>query len=232
MESTYYYHSYFKTIARKLPAFAITLIVLCWLPTLWVYLAIYRNFYFPLIRLSLNGSLMVVFATLLIRMVLRELNKTVFIVTDDALIKKTPYKIKTAYFDQITRFRYVRFFFKGFGKIDFQGGSIQLPFIIQDLSRFIVDIEGRLSLRGKQHVYDNGEVRLFKQKATVSDAVIGRASASFPAVSRISFWLMFISALIARYYWGLPLRWVFFWFDLRVCFSLWRVFGRTNACYP
>ena len=211
METTYYYHSYFKTIARKLPVFTITLIVLCWMPTLWVYLAIYHNFYLPLIRLSLNGSIMVVFATLLIRMILRELNKTVYIITDDAIIKKTPYKIKTAYFDQITRFRYVRFFFKGFGKIDFLGGSIQLPFIIQDLSRCIVDIEGRLSLRGKRHVYDNDEVRLFKQKAMVSDAVIARASISFPTVSRISFWLMFASGLIARYYWGLSLRWVFFW---------------------
>jgi hypothetical protein len=211
METAYYYHSYFKTIARKLPVFTITLIVLCWLPTLWVYLAIYHNFYLPLIRLSLNGSLMVIFATLLIRMVLRELNKTVFIITDDALIKKTAYKIKTGYFDQITRFRYVRFLFKGFGKIDFQGNSMRLPFIIQDLSRCIVDIEDRLALRGKQHVYDNGDMRLFIQKAMVSDAVIVRASVSFPAVSRISFWLMFVSGLIARYYWGLPLKWVFVW---------------------
>jgi hypothetical protein len=212
MDTTYYYHSYFKTIARKLPVFTMTLIVLCWLPTLWVYLAIYHNFYFPLIRLSLNGSMMVVFVTLLMRMILRELNKTVFIITDDAFIKKTPYKIKTVYFDQIIRFRYVRFFwFKGFGKIDFQGGSIQLPFIIQDLSRCIVDIEDHLSLRGKQRVYENDEIRLFKKKAMVSDVVIARASALFPTVSRISFWLMFISGLIARYYWGLPLRWVFFW---------------------
>jgi hypothetical protein len=212
METVYRHHSYFKTIGKKMPAIAAVFIFLCWLPTLLVYVFVYRDLYLPLIRLSLNGSMMVVFFALLTSILNRELQNTVYIVNNDGVIKKTPYKIKVAQFSGITRFRHVRFpLIKGYGQIEYSEGTIRLPFTIEKLPECIGDIEKRLETLGKQDVYDAENIRVFKQKALVSERTIDRISRAFPALSRISLGFMAGGWLVARDLWHLPLRWVILW---------------------
>jgi hypothetical protein len=212
METIYYHHSYFKTIGKKIPAAAAVFIFLCWLPTLCVYVFVYRDLYLPLVKLSLNGSMMVVFIALLLSMLNRELQKTFYVVNDDGVIKKNPYKIRFAQFSSITRFRHVRFpFVSGYGKIEYDGGTIRLPFIIEHLPRCITDIEQRLDAHGKPKVYDAENIRTFKQKALISEQIIHQISRAFPWLLRISLGFMAGGWLIAQNLWRLPLRWVIFW---------------------
>ena len=212
METIYYHHSYFKIIGKKTPAIAAVFIFLCWLPTLYVYMFVYSELYLPLIRLSLNGSMMVVFLALLSAMLNRELQKTIYAVNDDGIIKKTPYKIRFARYGEITRFRHVRFpLIKGYGKIEYSGKAIRLPFIIEKLPECIGDIEKHLDLNGKQSVYDADKIRTFKQKALISEHAIHEISRAFPVLSRIAFALIIGGWLTAQNIWHLPFRWVMFW---------------------
>jgi hypothetical protein len=138
--------------------------------------------------------------------------KTVYVINDDGVIKKTPYKIKMAHFQKMIRFYYVGFpFAKGFGKIAYTEGTLCLPFIIQNLSQCIADIENHLMLSGKQDVYDNENIRRFKRKALISDTIIAQAFLSVPQVLRISLWLAVAGGFVARYYWNFPFQWVMVW---------------------
>ncbi len=212
METVYYHYSYFTSIGKKIPAIAAIFIFLCWLPALFVYLFVYREFYAPLVRLSLNGSMMVVFFALLTSMINRELLKTVYVVNDDGVIKKTQYKIRIAQFSAITRFRHVKFpLINGYGAIEYSGGTIRLPFIIEKLPECIGDIQNRLEARGKQHVYDAENIRIFKRKALISELTMQRTSRAFPALSRIALGFMAIGWLVAQNLWRLQFRWVIAW---------------------
>jgi hypothetical protein len=212
VETIYYHHSCFNVIGKRIPTVAAVFIFLCWLPTILVYLFVYREPYAPLIRLSLNGSMMVVFIALLLAMLNRELLNTLYVVNDDGVIKKTPYKIKMAHFGAIRRFRYVRFpFVNGFGKIEYQGGAIRLPFIIEKLPECITDIEKRLEARGNQSIFDAENIAAFKQKAMINERIILQMSRAIPAIFRTALGFMLGSWLVAQNLWRLPLRWVIFW---------------------
>ena len=212
METIYYHYSYFNTIGKKIPAFTAVLIFLCWLPTLCVYVFVYRDLYPPLIRLSLNGSMMVVFFALLSALLNRELQKTVYAVNDDGVVKKTPYKIRFAPFSGMTRFRHVRVpLINGYGKIEYSGGTIRLPFIIEKLPECIGDIEKRLEAHGKQDVFDVENIMTFKQKAMISELTMHRISRAFPALSRIALGFMAGGWITAQNLWHLQLRWVILW---------------------
>jgi hypothetical protein len=142
----------------------------------------------------------------------RELQKTVYAVNDDGVIKKTPYKIRFAPFSGMTRFRHVRVpLINGYGKIEYSGGTIRLPFIIEKLPECIGDIEKHLEAQGKRHVYDAENIFSFKRKAVLGEYTIRRIYGAFPMLSRISLGVMVGGWLTAQNLWHLPLRWVIFW---------------------
>lgn len=216
----YYHHSYFTTIAKKLPAIAATLIGICWLPPLIVYVFVYHDLYVPLVRISINGSVMIALIAILTAMLNKEIRKTFYVVNEDGVIKKTPYSIRFARFGAIARFRHVRLpLVNGYGKIEYEGGVIRLPFIIEHLPQCISDIEKHLEKQGKQGVFEADNIFTFKQKALISEQIIRQITRAFARLLRTSLACMAGSWIIAQNIWNLPLRWVVFWSLCGFCFT-------------
>jgi hypothetical protein len=212
MEKNYHHYSYLNTLAKKIPRFAIALILLCWLPPLFVYLFLYQGFYAPIIRLSFMCSLVITFIALLSSIILHELRGTVYVVSETGIIKKSPYKVSVIHFDRVAEFRYVHFFFfNGFGSISVPGRVIRLPFIIEHLPELIQDIQNRLNDQGKQNAYSAQNILEFREKSLVSEQGVSRISNAIPRLYQIVIIGMAESAFVAQTFWHMSIKPVLFW---------------------
>jgi len=219
VERTFRHHSYLFAMAKKLPRVSFGIIFLCWLPPLVWYLAVYREFSLPIIRLSIVSSLTVTFIALLAAMVLHELCNTVYTVSESSFIKKSPYKIKIAHFDRVIRFRFVRIpFFNGYGAIVVPGGVIRLPFIIDHLAECVEAIKQRLDMQERAGLYDEKNLLAFQKKALVHEKSVRRIQKAAGPLFQTAISWMAGGAFIAQAFWDLPLRWIVCWGIMGIVF--------------
>jgi|GEM_PF-1693657 hypothetical protein len=212
MEKTFHYQSYIFAMAKNLPRISFGLILLCWIPPVLLYLAVFREFYMPLVRLSIVGSLTITFAALFLAMILNELCNTTYVVTDNSLIKKSPYKVKIVHFDRVIRFRYVKIpLLKGFGALMVSGGAIRLPFIIDRLPECIETIKQRLDAQAKEDLYDPLNLHAFQTKALAHEESVRRVLGALATLSKISIGFAIEGAFVAQVFWNAPLRWALCW---------------------
>ena len=203
MDKTFRYHRYLFVMARKLPGVSIGIIGACWLPPLFLYLAVYHEFYMPLVRLALVGSLTVTFASLLIAMVLNELCNTLFIVSETSLVKKSPYKVRVIHFERAVAFRFVNIpLLKGFGLLSVPETAIRLPFLIDRLPECIAAIKNRLDAHAKQGTYDTANLRTFSERAGRYGKSIYRMQRTLSPLFHIALWTMVGSGFVAQVFWN------------------------------
>jgi hypothetical protein len=221
MEKTFRIRPIYFSLAKKLPRVSLGIIVLCWLPPILIYLALYREIYMPLIRLSIIASLTVTFISLLSAMILHELCNTVYIVSDISLIKKSPYKVKTLHFDRVIGFRYVHaFLFVRYGAIKVSGGILHVPFTIDQLPECIEAIKLRLDAQATKGLYDPRNIDTFQKMAQLHEMNLHRLQTSMAMLFPIIFGCMVEGAFVAQVFWNLPFLPVLFWSLAGIIFPL------------
>jgi hypothetical protein len=212
METIYKPHHYLLAMARRIPIATVIGSLLCWAPTVLLTLIFLDHLYMPLVRLSLVANLTVFFVALFFSMVLHEICGTTYSISDEGIIKKSPYKTVHIHFENVTRFRYFRFpFIGGFGLIKVPSGSIMIPFITERLDHCIEDIRQRLEACGNQNSYDTGNIEEYKFKAFLNEISVRRMERTIPMLLRITVGSAMASVLIAQVFWGLSFRSVLSW---------------------
>jgi hypothetical protein len=188
------------------------LVCICW--TLCAVSAVFStpgvfSFY---LRLSLDATLAFSFL-LLIRLYLgHEMRRIEYAITDTALLKKSPYKLQTLYYDQILRLRFVTIPLLGrFLSVRFAHGTVRIPFRVFNCT----DLVDRIAeMTAKQGAGDPGNelaVKRFKKALYLweeSDCRLRRLAPVFPAVVLCT---MCAGVLSSFFIWDLPLYAVFVW---------------------
>jgi hypothetical protein len=212
MEKTFYHHWYFFALAKRLPHTTFGLVLICWLPMLFLFLSGYHGIFPPLFRLTIVCTLTIIFIALLAAMILNELCNTAFLLTDNSIIKKMPYKTLVIHFDHIIKFRYIKIpVLKGYGKISVKGGGLRLPFIIDNLPECIDSIRHQIDAFGNSGVYDEKNLMDFQLKATVHEISVQRLKKTANTLSQIIFGSIVGSAIISRIFWDIDLRGILCW---------------------
>jgi hypothetical protein len=212
METVFRPHRYLFAMAKKIPVVTAVGSLLCWLPTVVLTLLFFDHLYAPLVRLSLIANLTVFFLALLCSMVLHEVCGTTVSVSDDGVVRKSPYKSARIFFENVTSFRYVRIpVLGGFGLIKVPGGSITLPFLIDGLDGCIEAVVRGLAAFGKRDAFNTGNIEEFRLRAIANGLSVRRMERTIPALSRIAVGAAAVSLLAAEVFWGLSFRLVLSW---------------------
>ncbi|MBD3317751.1 MAG: hypothetical protein GF344_18340 [Chitinivibrionales bacterium] len=156
-------------------------------------------------RLSLY--LTITFAALggLIVRIGRELKNTVFIVTNDRLVFRTPSCVRSILFEEVERFRCRRVgWFAGYGELQGEKTTIRLPAVVRDLSGMVSLIRRFLDEAGRDSSYDRKEVEAFVLRSRVNDLSEERTFESMPSLLWIIVATTFFSFVVAFRIWQLP----------------------------
>jgi hypothetical protein len=199
-------------MAKSIPAATAAGSLLCWLPTVVLTLMFFDRIYAPLVRLSLVANLTVFFIALLFSMVLHEVCGTTVSVSEEGVVRKSPYKSARIYFENVTSFRYVKIpLLGGFGVIRVPSGSIRLPFLIERLDGCIEAVVRGLTASGKLDAFNTRNIQDFTLRAVANGLSVRRMERTIPMVSRMAVGAAAVSLLAAQVFWGLSFRLVLSW---------------------
>jgi hypothetical protein len=220
MEKIFRNKSYFFSAADRLPAIAVVIAALCWLPTALLLLMGYSGVYQPFLRLSIASTLTVIFFSLLAAIILNDLCNTFYIITDSSITIKRPYRTAVMHFDNIINFRYAEIpVIKGFGVITVKGVSVRLPFFINDLPEFIETLRLRLDAYGNGK-YDEKNISHFLSVAVSAERNRSRISMMCGPFYRIVMYEVFAGIIVSRVFWDMYIIPALIWTGMSLVFPV------------
>jgi hypothetical protein len=171
---------------------------------------------FVYLRSTTRLSLYLTFTLLALGMLVlragRELRDTVYIVTNDRLVVRTPTRVGSMLFEAVESFRYRRVAgLVGYGELRSGDTVIRLPAIIRDLSGLVSMVRRLLDEAGRDSVYDREEIERFILRSRVNDLSEERTYDAMPAVSLTALGAALLSFIVAVRIWHLPLLFAIAW---------------------
>jgi hypothetical protein len=169
-------------------------------------------------RLIVDLFLIGIFLGLMRMTLTKEMVETVFVVFDDAIVKRGPYRIATVPFSEITAFRHVCIpFFRHYGSIRFKGGGIRISFRTTDHYKLICILQVMLERAGKSGVFSENNIARYKRAAYHAESAHQRLARFMPYCLGVTMLTSTVSTITALFLWKLPFFLAF----------LWSVFGLT-----
>ncbi|MBD3320733.1 MAG: hypothetical protein GF350_06535, partial [Chitinivibrionales bacterium] len=111
----------------------------------------------------------------LVHFLSKEFKGTLYIVSDEKLELRQPYKKIVLYFENVTRFRYVEMpFVRGFAVISTPDLSIRLPFVIEHFSALVEAIYENLKRNNNEQVIAGEEYERLKRNALLNEQTTAR----------------------------------------------------------
>jgi hypothetical protein len=197
---------------------AITAIVLIsvWSPTIYTKIA-----YGVIVPSAVRAATFVTFTLIMIILlgsyILKEILKIEFIITDERLIAKSPYRIKSIQFSQITSVSFVRFpLHNGFLKITSAEQNVSIPLYLEDLEEFVQSFATSLVRYGNADALDKECITSLKESSRICSTSYKRAQGAFKPIFLASTFLLFFNLFVGNNYWQLTFFNQLFW-----CGSSW-----------
>jgi hypothetical protein len=223
MERVFTYQRHLRYADSVVYVFLGVVLPLCWAVPSILYNANYITLRSPT-RLSIFLSFTLLLFGALLLMVGRELKHTIFVVTEDGLVVKSPTRIRTMPFSAIDHFRYRRPpLLPWYGELRSGRYVVYLPLVIRDLSRLVKLIRERLEAVGNDDVFDIVEIDEFELRSRVNDLAEERTYRALPILVTVSIYALAVSYLVASRIWGLSAV-------LALAWGLWGVVT-PSLCY-
>ncbi|HON12443.1 MAG TPA: hypothetical protein PLE24_16385 [Chitinispirillaceae bacterium] len=142
----------------------------------------------------------------------RELRRVEYIVTDDRIIRKSPYRISLIRFTDVLRINFIKIFpSKGFLVLYSNDGSIKVPLYLEELDIFLETLRKNLEVSGKASVLDLTGFRKAEGKSAVYMKAYRRSLDAFFPLIGFSFLVFAANFLIAEEFWGMDMVRQLFW---------------------
>jgi hypothetical protein len=178
---------------------------------------LYLSSFAVMTRLSITASVTVLLVAILFIQLNRQFRQTCFIVTDEKIIKRSPWGTMEIFFEHVDRFYYKS---RLFGGIKTGRHTLRLPFIIDELPELIRLVQLRLTEQGNLDACNPREIKSFLLDATVSHLSTLRTFGALSALSDFTAFLLFFNGFIAYYFWHLPVLFIFGWMSFGAIFPL------------
>lgn len=192
-------------------AIAAILLFSVWSPT------IYAKITYGIIVPSALRAALVVTSTIaasifLIKFFHKEILKTDIIITDERLVIKNPYSIKTILFSEITSVEYQKMpLHNGFLKITTGEKTIHLPLYIEDMEEFIQTFATGLVRYGRSEIIDRECITILKDTSKICSTSYHRSQNAFTPLLLGSTFLLIFNLIVAINFWGLSFFKLLFW---------------------
>lgn len=210
LKKVYSYQKRFTYIEAPLYSFIISLFILSWFPAVIAYF-VYGVIYPSTIRFGLFLNITSTIGIFVIALIKSDFKKTMFALTDDAIIFKAPGKLRTINFSDITLCKHIQTPFKNLIQITSAERNIFLPFSINGIHDLILHLHERLIANGKTTVLDEPSPGSMLSEALLhKKAYLREKTAFFPLVVSTLF-LTFLNLLIAYKFWQLDLIAILIW---------------------
>jgi hypothetical protein len=197
---------------------AISAIVLIsvWSPT------IYTRISYGLIVPSALKAAIIVTATLagfifLSLFIHKEIQKTDLIITDERLVIKNPYSIKSVIFSHINSVSFVRYpLHHGFLRISSEEQKLSIPLYIENIEEFVQTFATGLVRYGHSEVIDKECISSLKDASKICSSSYLRSRHAFTPLFLASSVLLLFNLIVGNNFWELSFFKLLFW-----CGSSW-----------
>ncbi len=212
-ETNYVFKFQKRYIYVELIITAVTAILLfsVWSPT--IYAKVTYGIIVPsAFRAALIVTSTIIASIFLIKFFHNEILKTDIIITDERLIIKNPYNIKTVIFSEITSVEYIKVpLHNGFLKITSSEKTIRLPLFIEDMEEFVQALATGLVRYGHSEVIDRECLTILKDTSKICTSSYHRAQKAFTPLFLGSTCLLIFNLIVAINFWGLSFFKLLFW---------------------
>jgi hypothetical protein len=192
---------------------AITAILLfsVWSPNFYAKVT-YGIFVPSAFRAALFVTSTIIAVIFLVKFFHKEILKTDIIITDERLIIKTPYNIKTVTFSEITSVEYLKVsLHNGFLKITTGDKTIRIPLYIDDMEEFVQAFATGLVRFGGSEVIDRECITILKEVSQICSTSYNRAQNAFVPLFLGSILLLVFNLIVALNFWELSFIKLLFW---------------------
>jgi hypothetical protein len=163
-------------------------------------------------RAALFVTSTIVAAIFLVKFFHKEILKTDIIITDERLIIKNPYNIKTVTFSEITSVEYLKVpLHNGFLKITTNDNTIRIPLYIDDMEEFVQAFATGLVRFGGSEVIDRECITILKEVSQICSTSYNRAQNAFLPLFLGSILLLVFNLVVALNFWELTFLKLLFW---------------------
>lgn len=163
-------------------------------------------------RAALIVTSTIVASIFLIKFFHKEILKTDIIITDERLIIKNPYNIKTIIFSEITSVEYLKVpLHNGFLKLSSGGKTIRIPLYIENMEEFVQAFATGLVRYGRSDVIDRECITILKETSQICTSSYQRAQNAFTPLFTGSTLLLAFNLIVAVNFWELSFFKLLFW---------------------
>ena len=204
MDKKYFYHPSMFISEHIFISILYSLIMISWIVP-FILNNKFENFQFSIFRISILITFTFLIASHLIKTLFANLKGTVFVLTYDDIIKKTPRKIITIPYADICQFKFIRFpFTSGYGLLKSSDDKIRFLFFIDNLNDLLTKLEDNLHMWKKESIINKKEMDKFKYVAAVSKYVNDYVFHSIKPLITVILYITISSVIIAFRIWNLP----------------------------
>jgi hypothetical protein len=210
IKKAYSYQKRFIYIEAPLYSLIGTLLLLSWFPLIIGYLA-YGTLYPSTIRFGIFFDITASVLITIILFVKNNLEKNIFVITDEAIIFKAPGKIRTMFFSNINLCKHVQTSFAEHVQITSSDKTILLPFSINGIHDLLLHLNEYLIVNGKAGTLDEPSPGTMLVAARLRKHAYPREKKAFSPLLLTTFFLTFFNIFIAYKYWELEIIPVLMW---------------------
>ncbi len=211
MSKNFSIHPSISLVKDTLVFFSYLCIVICWLiPNLLQ--GPFLIFQAQLIRFAFYMSLTLLLILYLTRTVFITIRDTLYILSEDKLIKRNPFKMHVIPLSEVTAFRFIQIPLGfGFGYIKTSSKKLRLTFLIDNLVELIQLLEVYLSKENGQSIFKSSEIEAFKHQARIADFHLRETFTIIKPLTYLIFGFLILGTVTTFWFWRLPLLFAIAW---------------------
>jgi hypothetical protein len=209
-KKVYNYQKRFIYIEAPLYALIITVLLVSWLPALLSVVA-YDTLYPSTIRFGVYLDVTVVIFLVIIGIVRSEVRKTIFLISEDAIVYKAPGKLRQIFFSDITLCKHIQTPLTEHVQIVSPEKSITLPFSINGIFDLILTINEHLITAGKTSVLEEKSSGAMISAACLRKFAYQREKTAFRPLVSSTLFLTVLNIFVAYKIWELDVIPIFMW---------------------
>ncbi len=211
MRKKFFIHSSIYSVKHLLFSLGYLAIAICWIILIFLEgpILIYR---FHFIRFAVFISISILIFLYMCHILFITLQETMYVLTDESLIKKNATRAVLVSLSEVEVFRYIHLpFGLGFGFIQTSSKKIRLTFLIEHLSELLQSLEEYFTKENKRSVFQSREIDTFKHRALITEFNLRQTPTIVGPLMYIILSMMFLSLLTATQIWNLPVFFTIIW---------------------
>jgi hypothetical protein len=162
-------------------------------------------------RLALDVFLTGLFLGLIRLTLTKEMRDTIYVVSEDSFTKRSPYRIVSVAYGQITGFRFAGVpFLLRYGVVRYPGGSITISLRTKNLLGLISALQEKI-IRAQTPAFREDNLVAFKRAALATEGANNRLGRFMPYCMGVTMLLATVNTITALFLWRLSFFPAFAW---------------------